>query len=98
MFERRLARLALGGDSYVVHARAVDRTRVATAAVVGRGEADATGRVAAAVVRRLVDRRVPAGVHHLDAVVDPTRFVAEVGLEVIVPDPIRPVESAVISE
>jgi hypothetical protein len=79
--DRALARLRLGGTRWVAHACAVASDgRWAEASVSGHGEAGVTGRVAAAVVRRLVAGDVPPGVHHLDEIVEPVPFLAELGL------------------
>lgn len=82
--DRCLARVRLGGTRYVVHAQAVASDgRTAEAAVSGYGDARITGEVAAAVVRRLVAGHIPAGVHHLDEVVDPASLLDEVGLDLV---------------
>jgi hypothetical protein len=84
--DRALARLRLGGTSWVAHARAVASDgRSAEVAVRGHGDARVTAGVAAAVVRRVVIGDVPPGVHHLDEVVEPVPFLAELGLEPVGP-------------
>ena len=80
--DRALGRLRLGGTRWVAHAWAVASDgRTAEASVSGHGEAGVTGKVAAAAVRRLVAGDVPPGVHHLDEVVEPVPFLAELGLD-----------------
>jgi len=70
------SRLPLGGDRFVVHAAAGDGSGVATwAAVTGRQECRATGVLAAHVADLLLRRPPPAGVRHIDEVVDAAAFL-----------------------
>jgi hypothetical protein len=77
-----LARVHLGGDRFVVHARASDlRGGEVTSAAAGRQASRATGLVAAHVVRALHRTAPPAGVVHLDQLVEPAAFFAELARE-----------------
>lgn len=69
-------KLRLGGDRFVVHAAAVDRTGACVAsAVSGRQECRATGVVAAQVAEQLVRQPAEPGVWHIDQVVDANAFL-----------------------
>lgn len=75
---RLASRLRLGDDRFVVHAAAVDGNgaRVSVAAL-GRQECRATGIVTAKIVERLVDRRIPPGIWHMQQIVDADELLSE---------------------
>ncbi|MEV2242627.1 saccharopine dehydrogenase NADP-binding domain-containing protein [Micromonospora sp. NPDC049891] len=65
------SRLRLGGDRFVVHASATgEGGGHVWSAVTGRRECHATGVVAAEIATGLLGRRYPAGVRHIDQIVD----------------------------
>ncbi|MBX6391319.1 MAG: saccharopine dehydrogenase NADP-binding domain-containing protein, partial [Frankia sp.] len=71
--------LAFGTDHYAIRVTASDPAgSLVSHAIAGRGESVATGTVAAHVTRFLLDRSVPAGVFHIDELVDAEQFVAAV--------------------
>ena len=76
---RALGGIHLGGDRYAVTvtATAADGRR-ATAHARGRRQSHATAVVTAHVVRRLRERGVPPGVHHVDGAVDVGKALVEV--------------------
>ena len=78
LVDATLARVRLGSDRFVVHARATDeqgRRGVATAT--GHGECRATATIAARVATHLAAGSAPPGVWHLDELVEPAAFLAE---------------------
>jgi saccharopine dehydrogenase-like NADP-dependent oxidoreductase len=69
-----------GGDRFVVHASAGDGNGArVTVAVTGREECRATAVVAAQLAERLLRTGAPAGVHHIDRVVEAGPFLAALG-------------------
>ncbi|WP_046468088.1 saccharopine dehydrogenase family protein [Allosalinactinospora lopnorensis] len=66
-----LSRFHLGGDGFAVTAR----SGTARASFGGRRQSRATGLTAALLLRRLPD--LPAGVHHIERLVDPAEFLTE---------------------
>jgi hypothetical protein len=68
-----LARIHLGGDGFAVTVR----SGTAQAAFSGRGQSRATGLTAATLVRRLP--ALPAGVRHIEQLVEPAAFLTEIG-------------------
>ncbi|MFC4059044.1 saccharopine dehydrogenase NADP-binding domain-containing protein [Planomonospora corallina] len=68
---RALAGIHLGGDGFAVAVR----SGTAWAAFSGRRQSRATGRAAALLVRRLP--ALPPGVRHIEQLVDPAAFLAE---------------------
>jgi hypothetical protein len=80
-----LARVRVGGDQFVVRATASDLhgTTVACAAT-GRNEGRATGIVAAHVVRVLDRAAPPAGVVHIEQLVNPSAFFTDLAEDGIV--------------
>ncbi len=60
------SRVHLGGDGFAVRADARRGTRHAALALTGYGQSRATGLVAAHVVRALLTKALPTGVHHLE--------------------------------
>ncbi|MFI0450759.1 saccharopine dehydrogenase family protein [Actinomadura sp. 6N118] len=66
-----LSKVHFGSDGFAVTAS----SGACTASVTGRRQSRASGIVAALVVRRLDS--LPAGVRHLDEIVEPTAFLAE---------------------
>ncbi len=79
------ARVHIGGDQFVVHASASDLhgTTVASAAT-GRNEGRSTGSVAAHVVRVLDRAAPPAGVVHIEQLVNPSAFFTDLAEDGIV--------------
>jgi hypothetical protein len=77
-----LSRFHLGSDRFVLQATAHDdQGNEASATVTGHGECRATGVVAAHVARLLHQGSAPAGVHHIDTLVDPVPFLAHLAAE-----------------
>ncbi|WP_214405951.1 saccharopine dehydrogenase NADP-binding domain-containing protein [Pseudonocardia lacus] len=73
---RAMARTGGGSDRWVVQAVATAASgEQRWAAASGRGESAATARVAARVAALLDSGTAPAGVHHLDRLVDPDAFL-----------------------
>ncbi|MCO1656806.1 saccharopine dehydrogenase NADP-binding domain-containing protein [Pseudonocardia humida] len=71
-----MARIGFGSDRWVVHAAATGAGgRRRWAAASGHGESAATARVAAHVAALLDTGTAPAGVHHLDRLVEPDAFL-----------------------
>jgi saccharopine dehydrogenase-like NADP-dependent oxidoreductase len=71
LVDAALANVHVGSDRFVVHAAAADdHGNHAVRAATGRHEAHATGIVTAQVAQLLLDGGTPAGVHHLDDLVD----------------------------
>ena len=80
---RMLSRVHVGSDRFAVVVQAADAGgATASASFSGRGQSRATGLTAAAVVRLLRTRAVPAGVHHLHQVVPPAEFLASLATDV----------------
>jgi saccharopine dehydrogenase-like NADP-dependent oxidoreductase len=78
LVDASLAGVRLGSDRFVVHAQASDEHgRRAVAAATGRGECRATATVAARVAARLAAGAARPGVWHLDELVEPAAFLAE---------------------
>jgi Saccharopine dehydrogenase NADP binding domain len=78
LIERAFEQVRFGHDRFVVQATATDEHgRTVTTTAQGHGECRATGIVAAHVALRLHGRATPAGVRHLDELVDPTSFLDE---------------------
>jgi hypothetical protein len=87
--QRALGAVHVGTDRFLAHAEARDAVGGrAVAWVAGHGECRATGRITAAAVTRVLAGWTPAGVHHLDAVVDASGFLAEVGDGLVVREPV----------
>jgi Saccharopine dehydrogenase NADP binding domain len=85
--EASLGRVRLGSDRFVVHAEAFDdRGRRAVATTAGRGECAATAAVAARVATALAAGGSPPGVWHLDELVEPEPFLAEVASDHLTTD------------
>jgi hypothetical protein len=81
-----LTRVHAGGDRFVLHATAYDdHGNEASATVTGHGECRATGIVAAHITRLLHQTTTPSGVHHIDTLVDPTTFLADLAPEGLTP-------------
>jgi hypothetical protein len=79
------ARVHFGGDQFVVHASASDLLGTTVACVAtGRNEGRATGIVAAHVVRVLDGAAPPAGVVHIDRLVNPSAFFTDLAEDGIV--------------
>lgn len=80
LIEAVLSRVHTGSDAFAIQAVAdVGRGRSVACTATGTGECRTTGIVAAHVARRLVDGTGPAGVHHIDALVDPRSFLDDLG-------------------
>src|SRR5690606_21316141 len=87
LVDATLAGVRLGSDRFVVHARATDEQgRRAVATATGHGECRATAMVAARVATRLAAGSSPPGVWHLDELVEPAAFLAELESGVLTTD------------
>ncbi|MGR6919753.1 saccharopine dehydrogenase NADP-binding domain-containing protein [[Actinomadura] parvosata] len=75
-----LARIHLGGDGFAVTVGA----GAAQASFSGRSQSRATGRAAALIVRHLPG--LPAGVRHIEQLVDPIAFLTELAADAFVLD------------
>ena len=78
----------VGTDRFAVQAAATDGEEWVGFTVTGQGECRATGRVTAAMVELVLDGAMPAGVHHLDAIVDEA-FLAGLSDVLSVHGPVR---------
>nr|BFE84301.1 hypothetical protein GCM10020093_069020 [Planobispora longispora] len=72
---RALGKIHLGGDGFAVTVQA----GTVRAAFSGRLQSRATGRTAALLIRRLP--ALPAGVRHIEQLVDPVAFLTELAAE-----------------
>ena len=86
--QRGMGAWRVGTDRFAVQAAATVGEEWVGFAVTGQGECRATGLVTAAVVELVLEGAVPAGVHHLDAVVD-EGFLAGLSDALSVHGPVR---------
>jgi saccharopine dehydrogenase-like NADP-dependent oxidoreductase len=78
LVDASLAGVRLGSDRFVVHAQASDEHgRRAVATTTGHGECRATAAVAARVAMHLAAGAARPGVWHIDELVEPAAFLAE---------------------